>query len=70
MLERRERISFRISSFLSKVKPDLHTGSDFDQKVPAPTGSATMAICLFRVFLKSFPFCQVSKGGRFLIFSN
>ena len=40
MLKRTERISFRISSVLSKVEPeleqepDLHTGSD--QKVPAP----------------------------------
>ena len=39
MLERTERISFRIFSVLSKVEPepDLHTGSD--QKVPAPTSS-------------------------------
>ena len=36
MLEQTERISFRMSSVLSKVEPepDLHTGSD--QKVPAP----------------------------------
>ena len=34
MLEQTKRISFRISSFLNKVEPDLQTGSD--QKVPAP----------------------------------
>ena len=36
MLEQTKRLSFRISSVLSKVDPtpDLHTGSD--QKVPAP----------------------------------
>ena len=36
MLEPTKRISFRISSVLSKVEPepDIHTGSD--QKVPAP----------------------------------
>ena len=35
MLEQTKKISFRISSVLSKVEPepDLHTGSD--QKVPA-----------------------------------
>ena len=38
MLERTERISFRISSVLSKVasEPELHTGSGSDHKVPAP----------------------------------
>ena len=44
MLKRTERISFRISSVLSKVEPDLHTGSG--QKVPAPTGSTTLLQCL------------------------
>ena len=36
MLKRTERIpvSFRISSVLFRVEPDLHTGSD--QKVPTP----------------------------------
>ena len=36
MLEQTQRISFRNSSVLCKVEPelDLHTGSD--QKVPAP----------------------------------
>ena len=40
MLERTERVSFRISSVLFKMEPeqDLHTGSD--QIVPALTGSA------------------------------
>ena len=38
MLEQTKRISFRISSVLSKVEPepDLHTGSGSNQKVPAP----------------------------------
>ena len=46
MLKRTERISFRISSVLSKVEPepDLHTGSD--QKVPAPTGSGSATLAL------------------------
>ena len=46
------RISFRISSVLSKVEPepDLHTGSGSDENVPAPTvfGSATLALYLLR----------------------
>ena len=44
MLKRTERISFRISSVLSKVEPepDLHTSSD--QKVPAPTGSGSTTL--------------------------
>ena len=41
MLEQTKRKSFRISSVLSKVEPDLHTGSGSDQKVPAPTGSGS-----------------------------
>ena len=38
MLEETKKISFRISSVLSKVKPelDLYTGSGSDQKIPAP----------------------------------
>ena len=35
MLERTER-SIRITSVLSNVEPDFHTGSGPDQKVPAP----------------------------------
>ena len=43
MLEQTKGISFRISSVLSKVEPepDIHNGSGSDQKVLAPTGSAT-----------------------------
>ena len=46
MLEQTKRISFRISSVLSKVEPepDLHTGSGSDQKVPAPTGSGSATL--------------------------
>ena len=46
MLKQTKRISFRISSILSKVEPepDLHTGSD--QKVPAPTGSGSATLAL------------------------
>ena len=46
MLEQTNRISFRISSVLSKVEPDLHSGSD--QNVPAPTcsSSATLSATL------------------------
>ena len=38
MWELTKRISLRTLSVLSKVEPepDLHTGSGFDQKVPAP----------------------------------
>ena len=48
MLKQTKKISFRISSVLSKVEPDLHTGSGFgsDQKVPAQTGSATLVTCM------------------------
>ena len=40
MCERTERISFRNSSVVPKVEPDLHTGSD--QKVPAPQHCAQL----------------------------
>ena len=44
MLEHTERISFRISSVLSKVapEPDPHTGSD--QKVLPPMGSGVASL--------------------------
>ena len=44
MLEQTERISFRISSVLSKVapEPDPHTGSD--QKVLPPMGSGVASL--------------------------
>ena len=43
-----ERISFRISSVLSKVEPEpnLHTGSGSDQKVPAPAGSVSATLVM------------------------
>ena len=53
MLEKMKRISFRMSSVLSKVEPepepDLHPGSD--QKVPAPTGKgfATLAVSYIQI---------------------
>ena len=53
MLEQTKRISFRISSVLSKVerKPDLDTCSD--QKVLAPTGSATLHTLTHRNFSRN-----------------
>ena len=51
MLEKMKRISFRMSSVLSKVEPEpgLHPGSD--QKVPAPTGKgfATLAVSYIQI---------------------
>ena len=46
MLEQMKRISFRISSVLSKMEPepDLYTGSSSDQKVPAPAGSGSATL--------------------------
>ena len=46
MLTQTKRISFRISSVLSKVEPetDLHTGSGSDKRVPAPTGSGSATL--------------------------
>ena len=44
MLEQTKRISFRISSVLSKMEPepDLYTGSDQKVTAPAGSGSATL----------------------------
>ena len=42
MWELTKRIFLRTSSVLSKVEPDLYTGSD--QKVLAPTGSGSAAL--------------------------
>ena len=46
MWELTKRITLRISSVLSMVKPepDLCTGSSSDQKVPAPTGSGSATL--------------------------
>ena len=59
MLELTKRISFRISSVLSKVEPepDLHTGYGSDQKVPAPAPLLVgiASVCYF--FFVSFNFC-------------
>ena len=42
MLEQTERILLRVSSVLSKVEPDLHTGSD--QKVPDPAPQPSLQL--------------------------
>ena len=44
MLEQTKKISFRMSSVLSKgeMEPDFHTGSD--QKIPGPTGSRSATL--------------------------
>ena len=46
MWELTKRISLRNLSVLAKVEPvpDLNTGSDSDQKVPAPTGSGSATL--------------------------
>ena len=57
MLEQTKRISFRISSVLSKVEPepDLHTGSGSNQKVPAP--SPQHCVPVYNIFMKNI--CNV-----------
>ena len=45
MLEQTKRISFRISSVLSKVEPKLGAGAGPSHRLrPAPTGSATKVL--------------------------
>ena len=51
MLEQTERISLRTSTVVSKVEPDLHTGSGSDQNVPAPTGSGSATLVIVIVIV-------------------
>ena len=61
MLEQTERILLRVSSVLSKVEPDLHTGSD--QKVPAPQHWVVQH-CLVFTMVGSCAMCASMMTGK------